>query len=88
MTTTDHNWVTGEAMLWLDNDEDLYHEARRLVKADMDSVDRPERTTTALKALLRSGVPDSTYGVIEQFADIDWDVVINHIREDIEEGYE
>ena len=79
---TETNWATGEAELWLDNDEYAYHEARRIVK----NVTRG--TARSLRVLLRRIVPDDSYGVIEQIDTIDWDHVIARIKEDIEEGYE
>lgn len=85
----DTNWVTGEAILWLDNDEMIYHEARRIVKQSMaNKSPGTYGDVLALGALLKSAVPNPSYGVIEQFADIDWDVVIDHLIDDIKEGYE
>jgi hypothetical protein len=85
---TDQNWVTGEAILWLDNDETSYHEARKVAKRAMrDNVRRPAYMTE-LALILRAAVPGNDYGVIEQFADIDWPAVMDHLIDDIEEGYE
>jgi hypothetical protein len=82
----DANWVTGEAALWLDNDEVAYHESRRIVKdADVRS---KHGTVLALKNLLTNIVPDHSYGVVEHFDDIDWDYIIERLEDDIKEGYE
>ena len=79
--TASPNWVTGEALLWLNNDEHAYHVGHRIVR---DS-DEPEG---ALRGLLRDTLPSGGYGITEQWHDIDWDYVIDQIRIDIEEGYE
>lgn len=83
------NWVTGEACLWFDNDEGIYHESRRIVQQSLDNNragDYGDRL--ALERLLRQAVPDSTFSVIQQIRDIDWDVVVDHIITDLREGYE
>ena len=80
MPDTETNWATGEAELWLDNDEHAYHEARRITKAGF-SIEMD------LKALLASILPPDA-GLVEQFDMIDWSHVIARIEEDIEEGYE
>lgn len=87
MDTTDTNWVTGEASLWLDNDEYAYHESRRIVSADIDNAGG-HRMVCKLEALLIDIVPNANYGIIQQIADIDWDVVIDRLITDIKEGYE
>mgnify|MGYP001827577479 CR=1 FL=1 len=89
MDTADTNWVTGEACLWFDNDEHTYHEARRIVKQSMENKSAGSYgDRLALERLLRDAVPHNDFSVISQIADIDWDVVIDHLITDIKEGYE
>jgi len=88
MDKTDTNWVTGEACLWLDNDEHIYHESRRIVKqslANKSAGNYGDRL--ALERLLRDAAPASG-GLITLIGDVDWDVVIDHIITDLKEGYE
>lgn len=85
----DTNWVTGEAILWLDNDEVSYHESRRIVKQSLANKSAGTYgDVLALQRVLREAVPSNDFSVIQQFADIDWDVVIDHLIDDIKEGYE
>jgi len=80
---TDTNWVTGEASLWLDNDEYAYHQSRAIVKSDRISM------ADELRALVLSVVPDAgSFTIVQQINDVDWGDVIARIRDDIEEGYE
>ena len=83
---TDANWVTDEAALWLDNDEVAYHQSRAIVKTT--DVRGEHGTVLALKQLLINIVPDPSYGVVEQFDDIDWADIIARLEDDIKEGYE
>lgn len=83
------NWVTGEACLWFDNDEGIYHESRRLIQQSLDNGSAGgSQDRYALELLLRRVVPSSDFGVIEQIREIDWDVVVDHIITDLREGYE
>ena len=82
------NWVTGEACLWLDNDEKIYHEARRIVKQSMaNKSPGTYGDRLALERLLRQVAPASG-GLIRELHDVDWDYVIDRLITDIKEGYE
>lgn len=82
------NWVTGEACLWLDNEESIYHESRRIVKQSMENKSNGTYgDRLALERLLRQVAPASG-GLIRELHDVDWDYVIDRLITDIKEGYE
>jgi len=88
MDTTGTNWVTGEACLWLDNEEGIYHESRRIVKQSLaNNRAGCYGDQLALERLLCEAAP-ADGGLRREMHDVDWDVVIDHIITDIKEGYE
>jgi hypothetical protein len=73
------NWATWNVMLWLDNDEGLYKEYRRLAARRRFSADSAEEF---VKEWMPSGTPD--FDSPAEFSNVDWD----SIAENMNEGFE